>query len=43
MSRHAVDALDRAVDATRGLLLPFEAVRWAKIAFLALVIAGGSA
>jgi hypothetical protein len=43
MSWHAVDALDRAVDATRGLLLPFEAVRWAKIAFLALVMAGGSA
>lgn len=43
MSCHAVDALDRAVDATRRFLLPFEAVRWVKLAFLALVMAGGSA
>ncbi|QWC20611.1 hypothetical protein [Halorubrum sp. 2020YC2] len=42
MSWHAVDALDRAVDATRRFLFPFEAVRWAKLAFLALVMAGGS-
>ncbi|EMA57629.1 hypothetical protein C470_15223 [Halorubrum distributum JCM 13561] len=41
MTWHAVDALDRAVDATRRLLFPFEAVRWAKLAFLALVMAGG--
>ncbi|GAA0540471.1 hypothetical protein ABNG02_15175 [Halorubrum ejinorense] len=43
MSWHAVDALDSAVDVTRRLLFPFEAVRWAKLAFLALVMAGGSA
>ncbi|ELZ42377.1 hypothetical protein C463_10910 [Halorubrum californiense DSM 19288] len=43
MTWHAVDALDRAVDATRRFLFPFEAVRWAKIAFLALVMAGGGA
>lgn len=42
MGWHAVDALDRAVDATRQLLLPFEVVRWAKLAFLAFVMAGGS-
>lgn len=41
MSWHAVDALDRAVDATRRLLLPFEATRWARLAFLALVMTGG--
>lgn len=39
----AVDALDRAVDATRRFLFPFEAVRWVKLAFLALVMAGGTA
>ncbi|WP_424015135.1 DUF7544 domain-containing protein [Halorubrum xinjiangense] len=43
MTWHAVDALDRAVDATRRFLFPFEAVRWAKLAFLALVMAGGGA
>jgi len=43
MSWHAVDALDRAVDATRRFLFPFEAVRWAKLALLALVMAGGTA
>ena len=43
MSWHAVDAVDRAVDATRRFLFPFEAVRWAKLAFLALVMAGGGA
>ncbi|PSQ56377.1 hypothetical protein BRD22_06155 [Halobacteriales archaeon SW_8_68_21] len=42
MSWHAVDALDRAVDATRRFLFPFEAVRWAKLALLALVMAGGT-
>jgi hypothetical protein len=41
MDWHAVDALDRAVDATRRFLFPFGAVRWAKLAFLALVMAGG--
>ena len=41
MSWHAVDALDRAVDATRRFLFPFEAVRWATLAFLALVMASG--
>ncbi|MEZ3165698.1 hypothetical protein ABNG03_19175 [Halorubrum sp. RMP-47] len=41
MDWHAVDALDRAVDATRRFLFPFEAVRWAKLAFLALAMAGG--
>lgn len=43
MSWHAVDALDRAVDATRRFLFPFDAVRWAKLAFLVLVMAGGTA
>ena len=43
MSWHAVEAVDRAVDATRRFLFPFEAVRWAKLAFLALVMAGGGA
>ena len=43
MSWHAVEAIDRAVDATRRFLFPFEAVRWAKLAFLALVMAGGGA
>lgn len=43
MSWHAVDALDRAVAATRRFLFPFEAVRWAKLAFLVLVMAGGTA
>ncbi|VTT86018.1 hypothetical protein DM2_2056 [Halorubrum sp. DM2] len=43
MTWHAVDALDRAVDATRRFLFPFAAVRWAKLAFLALVMAGGTA
>ncbi|WP_096396053.1 hypothetical protein [Halorubrum trapanicum] len=43
MTWHAVDALDRAVDTTRRFLFPFEAVRWAKLAFLALVMAGGGA
>src|SRR6056297_3469987 len=41
MDWHAVDALDRAVDATRRFLFPFEAVRWAKLALLALAMAGG--
>lgn len=41
MDWHAVDALDGAVDATRRFLFPFEAVRWARLAFLALVMAGG--
>ncbi|MDB2240969.1 DUF7544 domain-containing protein [Halorubrum ezzemoulense] len=43
MSWHAVDAVDRAVDATRRLLFPFEAVRWAKLAALAAGMAGGGA
>lgn len=43
MTWHAVGAIDRAVDATRRFLFPFEAVRWAKLAFLALVMAGGGA
>mgnify|MGYP007131710793 CR=1 FL=1 len=43
MTWHAVDALDRAVDATRRLLFPFEAVRWVKLAFLALFMVGGGA
>ncbi|QAU11747.1 hypothetical protein EKH57_02675 [Halorubrum sp. BOL3-1] len=43
MSWHAVDALDRAVDATRGFLFPFGAVRWVKLAFLVFVMAGGTA
>ena len=43
MSWHAVEAADRAVRATRRFLFPFEAVRWAKLAFLALVMAGGGA
>ncbi|WP_423998061.1 DUF7544 domain-containing protein [Halorubrum trapanicum] len=42
MTWHAVAAIDRAVDATRRFLFPFEAVRWAKLAFLALVMAGAS-
>ena len=41
MGWHAVDALDRAVDATRRFLFPFGAVRWAKLAVLALAMAGG--
>ncbi|ELZ50200.1 hypothetical protein C464_02858 [Halorubrum coriense DSM 10284] len=41
MDWHAVDALDRATDGTRRFLFPFEAVRWAKLAFLALAMAGG--
>ncbi|MFY4815620.1 DUF7544 domain-containing protein [Haloarcula sp. AONF1] len=43
MSWHAVEAADRAVRATRRFLFPFEAVRWAKLAFLAPVMAGGGA
>ncbi|ELZ54076.1 MULTISPECIES: DUF7544 domain-containing protein [Halorubrum] len=43
MNWYAVDALDRAIDATRRFLFPFEAVRWAKLAFLVLVMAGGTA
>ncbi|OSO93818.1 hypothetical protein B9H04_15145, partial [Halorubrum ezzemoulense DSM 17463] len=43
MSWHAVDAVDRAVDATRRLLFPFEAVRWVKLAALAAGMAGGGA
>ncbi|TKX85642.1 hypothetical protein EXE43_12540 [Halorubrum sp. SS5] len=43
MSWHAVAAVDRAVRVTRGFLFPFEAVRWAKLGFLALVMAGGGA
>ncbi|TKX59654.1 hypothetical protein EXE44_04245 [Halorubrum sp. SS7] len=43
MSWHAVEAVDRAVRVTRGFLFPFEAVRWAKLGFLALVMAGGGA
>lgn len=41
MSWHALDAVDRAVDATRRFLFPLEAVRWGKLAFLVLVMAGG--
>ena len=43
MSWHAVQAVDRAVYATRRFLFPFEAVRWAKLAFLALFMVGGGA
>ncbi|KOX95514.1 DUF7544 domain-containing protein [Halorubrum tropicale] len=43
MSRHAVEAVDRAVRVTRGFLFPFEAVRWAKLGFLALVMVSGGA
>ncbi|OTF10391.1 hypothetical protein [Halorubrum sp. SD612] len=42
MSWYAVEAPDRAVDATRRFLFPFEAVRWAKLAVLAFAMAGGS-
>lgn len=42
MSWHAVDAVDDAVEATRRFLFPFSLVRWAKLAFLVLLM-GGSA
>ena len=41
MSWYAVESIDRAVYATRRFLFPFGAVRWAKLAFLALVMGGG--
>lgn len=43
MSWYAVESLDRAVYATRRFLFPFGAVRWAKLAFLALLMVGGGA
>jgi hypothetical protein len=41
MSWHAVDAVDDAVEATRRFLFPFSLVRWAKLAFLVLLMGGG--
>ncbi len=41
MSWHAVDAVDDAVAATRRFLFPFSPVRWAKLAFLVLLMGGG--
>jgi len=43
MSWHAVAALDDAVDATRRFLFPFSLVRWAKLAFLILLMGGSGA
>ncbi|QIB77524.1 hypothetical protein G3A49_04955 [Haloferax volcanii] len=40
MSWKAIDALDDARDATTSLLLPFDAGRWARLAFIALFIGG---
>ncbi|EMA00337.1 DUF7544 domain-containing protein [Haloferax denitrificans] len=40
MSWKAIDALDDARDATASLLLPFDAGRWARLAFIALFIGG---
>ncbi|WP_144923673.1 DUF7544 domain-containing protein [Halorubrum salsamenti] len=42
MSWHAVEAVDDAVETTRRFLFPFSPVRWAKLAFLVLLM-GGSA
>lgn len=40
MSWHAVDAMDDAVQATRGFLFPFGVVRWTKLALLVLLMGG---
>ncbi|WP_200531837.1 hypothetical protein [Halorubrum sp. LN27] len=42
MGWHAVDAVDDAVEATRRFLFPFNAVRWAKLALLVLLMGGGA-
>ncbi|ELZ91577.1 hypothetical protein C440_14724 [Haloferax mucosum ATCC BAA-1512] len=40
MSWKAIDALDDARDATASLLLPFDAERWARLAFIAFFVGG---
>lgn len=42
MGWHAVEAVDDAVDATRRFLFPFSLVRWAKLAFLVLLMGSGA-
>ncbi|WP_435093629.1 DUF7544 domain-containing protein [Halorubrum sp. N11] len=42
MGWHAVEAVDDAVDATRRFLFPFHLVRWAKLAFLVLLMGSGA-
>ncbi|ESP87458.1 DUF7544 domain-containing protein [Candidatus Halobonum tyrrellensis] len=40
MSLYALDNLDDALDATRGLLTPVDRTTWAKLAFVTLFVAG---
>lgn len=39
---HALDALDDALEATRGLLLPFSAKRWLTLALVAFFVSGAT-
>lgn len=41
MSWHALGALDDAVDATRGFLLPFDLGRWLRLAVISIFVGGG--
>lgn len=41
MSWHGVDAVDDAIDATRGFLFPVTFGRWARIAVVSLFVGGG--
>ncbi|WP_435144277.1 DUF7544 domain-containing protein [Halobaculum sp. P14] len=41
MSWHAIDAVDDAIDASKGFLFPFSLGRWARLALLTLLLGGG--
>lgn len=41
MSWYAVDAIDDALDASRGFLFPFSLGRWARLALITLFVGGG--